>query len=345
MSRRANMTNPGEAAKSFVCKFTVLKGGVRELWIVFAVKLIGIAAYGVMNSTLVLWLSADLGYDDIRAGAIVTTWSTVMTLFTVLVGSLTDAIGLRKAFLLGITCSLIARAVMTFCMGKGALMFFGLLPLAIGEALLGPVMVAAIRRYTTTAQRSISYSLFYALMNGGFAIANFLFDSVRKHLGEYGRLDIPFLATSLSTYRTLFLASLLLTIPNVLILFFLLRDGVEVTDEAGIKIAPEPAKYPGKRMVTALGLTISDALRDTVRIFAGLWRQPGFYKFLVFLSLAAFVRLIFFHMYYTYPKFGIRELGQGAPIGKLWAINSLLILFLVPIIGALSQRIAAYRMV
>lgn len=51
-------------------------------------------------------------------------------------------------------------------------------------------------------------------------------------------------------------------------------------------------------------------------------------------------------MSYTYPKFGIRELGEGAaPIGRLYAMNNILIILLVPLVGALSQRISAYRMV
>jgi dipeptide/tripeptide permease len=50
-------------------------------------------------------------------------------------------------------------------------------------------------------------------------------------------------------------------------------------------------------------------------------------------------------MHYTYPKFGIRELGEGAPIMRLWSVNPLMIIFLVPIVGALTQRHAAYPMV
>jgi MFS family permease len=50
-------------------------------------------------------------------------------------------------------------------------------------------------------------------------------------------------------------------------------------------------------------------------------------------------------MDYVFPKFGIRELGDGAPIGHLVNINSLMIVVLVPIAGALTQRFAAYRMV
>lgn len=329
---------------AFLAKFLVLKGAVRELWVIFGAKLLAILAYGVMNSTLVLWLSSDLGYNDENAGYWVATWSTVMTLSTVLVGSLVDAIGLRKAFLLGFCVCLFSRGMMTFTTAKWLALPFGLFVLAVGESLLTPVMVAAVRRYTTTAQRSISFAIFYAMMNAGFGIGSWIFDYVRKGLGEYGHFNLPILGVGLSTYRTLFLLSFLLTLPNLLLIYFCLRGGVEATDE-GVKIAPERPKYTQERLGKAIGLMLRDALRETIRIFTGLWRQPAFYKFLAFLSLVVAVRLIFYHMYYTYPKFGIRELGAGAPIGRLWSLNSILIVILVPIVGALTQRIPAYRMV
>jgi MFS family permease len=339
------MAEPQDApATSFLGKFLVLKGAVRELWIIFGAKLLAILAYGIMNSTLVLWLSSDLGYSDTRAGFIVTAWSTAMTLFTVIVGSLVDAIGLRKAFLLGFGVCIYSRAMLTFCTIKWLVLPAGLLPLALGEALMTPVMVAAVRRYSTTAQRSVSYSIFYAMMNVGFLIGAWIFDYVRKGLGEYGRFSVPVLGVQLSTYRTLFFLSFLVTIPNLLIMYFSLRDGVEATDQ-GVTITPENPKYPGESLLKALRLTARDALRDTVRIFSGLWKQPAFYRFLAFLSLVVAVRLVLLHMYYTYPKFGIRELGAGAPIGRLWSLNSIVVILLVPIVGALTQKVSAYRMV
>jgi MFS family permease len=84
---------------------------------------------------------------------------------------------------------------------------------------------------------------------------------------------------------------------------------------------------------------------DTRRLFGGLLQQPGFYRLLAFLLMIAFLKLIFMQMYYVYPKFGIRELGPGAPVGRLWAINSILIIVMVPIVGVLTQRYSAYRMV
>ena len=333
------------ALRAFLRRFTVLRGAPRELWLVFIVKLVGIAAYGVMNTTFVLWLSYDLGYSDEQAGFLVAGWSAAMTLFAVLVGSLTDAIGLRKAILMGLAVTVGARAVMTFTTVKWLALAAGMLPLALGEALGAPVLVAGVRRYSTTAQRSISFALFYAMMNAGFLIANYIFDRVRQSLGEpHGHWLLPWLRLDFTTYRALFLVSLLIEVSLLPVVWFALRDGVEATDQ-GVEITRQQPKYPGANLWKAFRLTTRDAFRETVRIFAGLWRQRGFYKFLAFLSLASFVRLIFIQMYYTYPKFGIRELGEGAPVGRLFMINSVLILLLVPIVGALTQRISAYRMV
>ena len=333
-----------QSLASFLSKFTVLKTAVREFWVILGAKLLTILAYQVMNLTLVLWLSSDLGFSDQRASSAVAVWSGLMTLFTILVGSLVDAIGLRKALLLGIGLCFVSRGMMTLATQPWLALGCGLLPLALGEALLTPVMVAAIRRYTTTAQRSIAFAIFYAMMNAGFGIAAFIFDFLRGTLGEHGQFFLPVFNFQLTTYQILFLVSFLLTLPNLALIYFALRDGVEATDE-GVRISPGHPIRSGENLGRTLLLQLQDAMRNTVRIFSGLWRQPAFYKFLAFLSLVVAVRLIFYHMYYTYPKFGIRELGAGAPIGHLWAVNSIAILILAPLVGALTQKISAYKMV
>jgi hypothetical protein len=220
-----------------------------------------------------------------------------------------------------------------------------MLPLAIGVALMVPVMVAGVRRYTTAAQRSMAFSLFYTLMNVGYAIAGFLFDQVRGLLGERGQVELPLLAANLSTYRVLFLLSFLATIPGLLVTWFFLRDGVEATEE-GITITPETPKYQDRSVVSAFLLMARDAFVSTGRIFAAVWRQPSFYRFLLFLGLVVGVRLVFYHWHYTFPKYGIRELGEGAKIGNLYSVlNPVIIVVLVPTLGALTQRISAYMMI
>lgn len=333
---------PPEVKVGFVERFTVLRTAARELWTTFAVKFTMIVAYSIMNSTMILWMSSDLGFGDLKAGAWMGAWSSVLTLVTVMAGSLTDSIGIRRTLLLGSGICIASRVALTGSVNPVVALGLGLFPLAMGEALLGPVMVAATKRFATTAQRSISFSIVYAVMNAGFLVASYVFDYVRQGLGEHGHYNL--LGMELSTYRTLFLISLCLSLPTFLLTFFFMREGVEVTDK-GVTVTPPVTKYPGAGVVRSLTLTVKDTAKDTFRIFGGLWTQPGFYRFLVFLLFASFMRLIFYHTSYTFPKFGIRELGDGAPIGRLSAINNILIIFLVPVVGALTQRIAAYKMV
>ena len=64
------------------------------------------------------------------------------------------------------------------------------------------------------------------------------------------------------------------------------------------------------------------------------------------MTLVVGVRMIFYHLAYTFPKYGLRELGDGAPIAQISSmVNSILIVGLVPVCGILTQKISAYRMV
>lgn len=332
-----------QESTSFLGKFTVLKDGARELWITFFVKLLSFAAYSLTNLTLVLWLSSDFGYSDQKALGLVAAWSITMTVVTLLVGSLTDVIGLRKTFFFGAWICVVARAVMVFANLKWLALAFGLFPLAIGEALGTPVLVAAVRRYSNTRQRSIAFSIAYAVMNVGSLVATTLFDWVRQGLGEHGHLNLPLLGVNISTYRALFLVSLGIEILLLPLLWFV-RRGAEATDE-GLKIIPAPAATPSGNFLASFSRAVRAGARETGQLFVELLRQPIFYRLLVFLLLIAFLKLIFMQMYYVFPTFGIRELGPGAPVGRLWRINSIFVIFLVPVVGALTQRLPAYRMV
>src|SRR5438045_8318221 len=101
--------------RGFIGKFTVLRGAQRDLWLTFLIKFLIYTAYSVTNKTMVLWLSKDLGFSDQAAGALVGwVWAPAMTVFTLLAGSLTDAIGLRRTFFLGfVICTCPRRFMVT----------------------------------------------------------------------------------------------------------------------------------------------------------------------------------------------------------------------------------------
>lgn len=332
---------PPRGLSGFFAKFTVLKGAMPELWLTFFIKFLVIAAYGLMNTTLVPYFESDFGLSDKQALGLVAVWSFFMSLGNVLSGSLTDAIGFRSTFFVGVTCSVFSRLVLAFTPSVELAVWGGLVPLAIGEAMTGPVLVAAARIYSNTKQRSISFSLIYSIMNVGFLAAHLLYDHFRRHMGEHGHIELA--GGHLSTYRTLLLVSMVIDVA-IFPLIFCLRSGAEATDE-GAKITPKKQKYQNVNPVVAATRVLRDATVDTVKIFADLWRHPGFYQLIAFLILIAFLKLIYRQLDYVFPTFGVRVLGDGAPVGTLLAINDTLIIFLAPIVGALTQRFSAYRMV
>ena len=134
----------------------------------------------------------------------------------------------------------VSRAVLAFANVEWLALAGGMFPLAVGEALSTPVLVAAVRRYSNTRQRSISFSIFYMMMNVGFFVSSFLFDFVRQGLGEHGHFIVPLLGANLTTYRALFLVSMVLELMLFPVIYFL-REGAEATDE-GLRITPRVAR-------------------------------------------------------------------------------------------------------
>ena len=318
----------------FIAKFTVLRGAQRELWLTFLIKFLIYTAYSVTNKTMVLWLSKDLGFSDQAAGALVGwVWAPAMTVFTLLAGSLTDAIGLRRTFFLGVAICTVARSVMVVTTIPSLALGCGVLPLAVGEALGTPVLLAATRRYSTTAQRSISFSIIYMIMNVGYIAAGWMFDYVRQL-----NLRVSFFGFEPTTHQQLFMVSLAFEIVLFPVIYFI-RRGRPPSPRLRRAGGTAPAFWSGSWE------TVRKSAIDTAHLFRRLIGQSGFYRILVFFLLIGFLKAIFLQMDYVFPKFGIRELGLYAPVGKLANINAIMIILLVPIVGALTQKFAAYRMV
>ena len=326
--------------RGFLAKFTVLKGAQRELLLTFLIKFLIYTAYSVTNKTMVLWLSKDLGFSDQAAGALVGwAWAPAMTVFTLLAGSLTDAIGLRRTFFVGVAICTVARSVMLVTTIPWLALACGVLPLAVGEALGTPVLLAATRRYSTVAQRSISFSIIYAVMNIGYVAAGYIFDYLRQL-----NLRVSLFGFEPSTYQQLFMVSLLFEIVLFPVIYFV-RRGAEATNGGPVIDQSSGDRRTAPAFWTGIGQTARQSAIDTAQLFRRLLGQSAFYRLLAFFLFIGFLKAIFLQMDYVFPKWGIRELGLNAPVGKLSAINAIIIIFLAPIVGALTQKFAAYRMV
>jgi Major Facilitator Superfamily len=201
------------------------------------------------------------------------------------------------------------------------------------------VLLAATRRYSTVAQRSISFSIIYAVMNIGYVAAAYIFDYLRQL-----NLRVNLFGFEPSTYQQLFIVSLLFEIVLFPVIYFL-RRGAEATNGGPVIDESSHDRGIAPSFWTGIGQTVRQSAIDTAELFRRLLGQSAFYRLLAFFLFIGFLKAIFLQMDYVFPKWGIRELGLNAPVGKLSAINAIIIIFLVPIVGALTQKFAAYRMV
>jgi proton-dependent oligopeptide transporter, POT family len=320
-----------------------LRGSPRDMWFLFLYFFVEYVVYAAMNTGLVLWLSRDCGLGDVAAGSYIAAWSMMLSIMAMTVGALVDTIGIKRTLILSIIFLLISRFFMSFVVNPVLIFIFGFIPLAIGFAIVGPLISVAIKRYTTKDGAALGFALFYVIMNIAYAVGGVLFDKVRDvfALREAGKIVNENFGKNLfgvhfSTYQILFLIGIMGTMVSLCIAF-LLRDGVEMTPE-GIRVNPTRRQGSGLAAIKTSSIA-------TGKLISAVVREKYFWTYIGMLGTTVFVRGIFFHFHYTFPKYGIRVLGEGAKIGNIYGVlNPVLIVFLVPLVAAMTKKVSSYRM-
>lgn len=322
-----------------------LKDSPRDLWLLFAYKVIEYSAYAATNLAVILWLTSDCGLGDVAAGSLISAWSISLSVMSMVAGGLVDTIGIRKTMMLSVVFLIFSRIAFSFLTSPVLVFIFAFLPLGIGFAIVAPLISVAIKRYTTQEGAALGFGLFYVLMNLGFAAGGMFFDWIR---GFYATRDAAgtiidentgtvLMGVHFSTYQMIFVFGLAATCVSLLITFFI-RSGVELTDGGEVVIHDES---PGGSGLASVG----HAAADTWKLISGTARERFFWIYMGLLSLTLFVRFVFFHFHYTFPKYGIRVLGEGAKIGSIYGVlNPMLIVFLVPLVAALTKKTSSYKM-
>ena len=72
-------------------------------------------------------------------------------------------------------------------------------------------------------------------------------------------------------------------------------------------------------------------------------RERAFWRFLLFIGLLVMVKPIYQHYHATWPKYVLREMGESFPLGKIIAINPILIIFLVPLATAVTRHYDVFK--
>jgi len=330
-----------------------LKESPRDMWVLFIYKVLQYIAYAAMNPILVVWLSRECGLGDIAAGNYIMAWSILLSLVGMVAGALVDTIGIKRTLVFSVSFLIVARFFMSFVTHPVLIFFIGFVPFAIGFAMVAPVISVSIKRFTTKEGATLGFGLFYVIMNAAYAIGGWLLDFVRDKFAErdaMGKIVNENAGATLygihfSSYQLLFLIALVLTIISVVCIFFI-RDGVEIeetTDETGKKQAHIVIK-PSQRHGSGLA-AVQSAATTMYRRIKGAVTERYFWIFILILTTTLFVRFIFFHLHYTFPKYGIRVLGEGAKIGNIYGVlNPTLIIFLVPLFAAITKSWRSFTM-
>ena len=327
-----------------------LKGSPRELWLVFAIQLLESIAYFAITNILVIYLSEDLKYSDVEAGKIYGMWATLISVMTFVAGMVADGMGIRTALLVSVLSSVLGRGLLALADSRSQALL-GLLISSWGTAALFPTMVAGVKRYTRSDTVSFAFSFFYVVMNVGAFIAPLTIGSLRKRFSSAVAAQLPVLgAVTLTSSKVIFMVGVVTTVLALGVAACMRHDdevelpagdkaeptlreaaaGITLADDVAEATSEAPA-VPASRPAPARGLGF-DVLRD-----------PGFWRFMLFVTLLVMVKLIFQHAHQTWPKYALRELGKDFDFASYWSINPFMIMLFTPLATALTRDLSAFR--
>ena len=322
--------------------FLGLKDSPRELFLVLLVKFFEYGAFGLGMLTFALYLNHDVGLTDVGAGTYVGVWMVVISGLIMVVGAVCDVIGIRQTLLIGCAGLILGRSALPIFEDTILVSLLGFLPLAFGVAISGPVLLVALKRYTTESGAALAFGLYYTLLNLGFAAGGWIFDHFRGVYGDYSLVATLPIAGEISIYQLLIATALALTIPQILVIL-LMRENIEMTGR-GIRILEKKVGRV-KPVFSKMGTKIAETARETYRLLSMVVRERRFWIFISALAIVTFIRIVSLHFLLTFPTYGIRLFGDGAQVGNLYAVlNPIVIVFLTPLFSILTSRASSYVM-
>lgn len=300
-------------------EFRVLAENPREYWATQAITLLYALGYFSLLAVVVLFLSEDVGFSDTGAGYVVTLFTSGIAVCLLFSGPVGDWLGVRKAFFVAMAGEFVLHvAIAALALGPpfpGRRPLVALLFLLVAPfyALVQTNLQAANRRYTTRRTRGAGFNLWYLAVNIGAACGGFLVDFIRKVLVLRSSWIVAAGA----------LASLLAMGATTL-----LRHERQ---ERGDDEEEDPAKNEPLH-------------KSPLQILGEIAREKTFWRLVVLITLLLGVRAVYVYAYILMPKYWVRTIGPGAPIGTFNAINPILIVVGLVLFIPLANKFNIFKM-
>jgi len=267
----------------------------RELWLVFGIKFFeGLSMFSFLM-IMVKYLSAVLGFSDEHAGWLFALLSGMQLIFALGSGVALDILGTRYSLLIANVVLLVGRTILALSSTPWVIVLTLMSLLPLGMSLQFPGLLIAVRRFTTTENRSTAFGVWYVIFNIASLSASLLIFSFRKFVGDI--------------YTPVLWACVAATLINGLLTMFI-RDVAIDDSTSEVRAAPQ----------NSAGIW---------QIYKDVLRMPVFWRFCAVVSLFILVKMIFGHLKATVPKWMTREYGEDTPFELFIGINAFLIIALV----------------
>ncbi len=337
----------------------------QTFWAAIATELLHCLASYTMLAYLIIYLAHDLGFGDVRAN---TMWGTMMFMgyfLPILLGALADKYGFRETM----TVSLVIITGGYFWASRVTSypwMFAALMAIALGGAVIKPVIAGAVKAASTDANRTLGFSIYYTVINIGSFGAPFLANFVRlkSHNGAtifvaagvaeaLAFLVVAFFFKNLPVDKSARSKSFVAVLNDMVVVLFNLRllitglglGAIYLADGRGYLTRHEAwlvaVAWVGLNLVVDIPLRRRERRVGKVSQFL----QPqrfGDWRFLVFILIFSGVWALYSQIFTNIPLFITRvDPAMKAHIEYFQAVDPLMIILFQVVIGKIMSKYRA----
>ena len=307
----------------------------REIWIAFVVKVLESLCYFSSVLVLMIFLTEDMGLSDTMAGTIFGIFSASMSFFMLFVGFIADSLGIKKALIVGLIIALVGRIAITFTL-EPWVVYPGLFLLSVGFTYMIPLLAAAVKLFSTRKAQKFAFSWYYVIMNVGSLVAGLSLDAMRAAFTEPLAFSLAGLDLVVRPIQMIFFVAIVATLASMVLVIFFVRARIPM------ERYEQPEEKERKEAVAA---PAPEPPRGSVwQVMREVTREKTFWVFIVFIFLLVLVKMIFQYNHSLYPLY-MERIGLVEWTGKLYAINPAIIIVLVPIMTAITGRMAGYKVI
>lgn len=316
----------------------------REIWFAYLIKIFESLSYFSSVLVLMIFLTQDMGLDDVTAGTIFGLFSASMSFFMLFVGFIADSMGIKKALLVGLIIALVGRIAITFTINPW-IVYPGLAILSVGFAYMIPLIAAAVKLFSTRKAQKYAFSWYYVVMNVGSLLAGLSLDWLRAWFTEPVAFGLLGMDLVIRPIQIIFLVAVISTLLSIALVLFGVRSKIPVEE------LEDPAEEGDEEDAERkLEVKLESEARDQSRnksawqVMKEVASDHVFWIFMIFIFLLVLVKMIFQYNHSLYPLY-MERIGLSNWTGKLYSINPFLIILLVPVMTAITQNMKPYRVI